>query len=669
MAENAGNTTHAKRVALSLLEDEWDDWAPEPGILLYDLFGGEYESEEDVQPAEAAGAFAQANEREHDLDSHNMDEIISLSGLSDCFGMSDDEAGSASGGMGGSARVVTKSDSAYLLDAVALASVVVDARGACMMGLNDDLGSYPDIWVKDSGAYPHMVAHSDSFVEYEQLAPPMRWVVFMKSKDEAPRALLLNGMQKRMSLIMSEMTVAMLLHVGMGREFWALAFCVAVHIRNNVYSRGVGSVPYRRHTGKTPYVSGLRVFGCQAYVHVDTGNMRKLDAKAFRGALLDNGGAGSTSDASRLQEITEAHRRVVDETDDVEEELEIEEAPQTAEELELGSQRPTLEVTQLETNEGTDDGGQEESFVQRAERDPYPARSRRAPGQWWVVHPENPNDDAAAMTAAAFAAVTRVVDEPITLKRAMSGPFKEQWVQAVESEFNSLEKQGTWVMCIDQAKYIDDMLHKFNLVDAYAVSTPAEVSADIPGSNKPLAAEAAKRVLRYLKGTLTPGLTFSGGKADGLLHGYCDADWAGHVVSRRSTTGFVFMLCGAAVSWRSQLHATVALSTAEAEYMVLCAAVCEALFLRELLRELCCAQSEATMIFEDNESCIALTRNPMTHGRSKDIATKYHFTREEVLSGEVAIEYSPTAPMVADALTKALEMLKHAEFAMQMLGA
>eukprot|EP00873_Tetraselmis_striata_P039119 jgi/Tetstr1/459383/TSEL_004762.t1 len=173
MAENAGNTPPAKRVALSLLDDEWDDWAPEPGTLLYDLFGGEYESEEDVQPAEAAGAVAQANEREHDLDSHNMDEIISLSGLSDCFGMSDDEAGSACGGMGGSARVVTKSDSAYLLDAVALASAIVDARGACMLGLNDDLGSYPDMWVKDGGAYPHMVADSDSFVEYEQLAPPV----------------------------------------------------------------------------------------------------------------------------------------------------------------------------------------------------------------------------------------------------------------------------------------------------------------------------------------------------------------------------------------------------------------------------------------------------------------------------------------------------------------
>eukprot|EP00873_Tetraselmis_striata_P029675 jgi/Tetstr1/449939/TSEL_036993.t1 len=296
-----------------------------------------------------------------------------------------------------------------------------------MLGLNDDLGSYPDMWVKDSGAYPHMVADYDSFVEYEQLAPPVEkfgadiwgpvgvtsiggfryvfgmtdyysaygWVVFMKSKDEAPRALLLvHGLQKRMWLTLSEMTVAMLLHVGLG-----------------------------------------------PYVHVDTGNRRKLDAKAFRGVFVGYG------QESHTYLITEAHRRVVDETDDVEEELEIEEEPLTADDLELGPQRPTLELTPLETNEGTDDGGQEEPIVQPAERDPYPARSRRAPGQWWVVHPENPNDDAAAMMSAAFAAVTQGVDEPITLKQALSGPFKEQWAQAVESEFNSLENQGTWVVC------------------------------------------------------------------------------------------------------------------------------------------------------------------------------------------------------------------------------
>eukprot|EP00873_Tetraselmis_striata_P010321 jgi/Tetstr1/430585/TSEL_020382.t1 len=429
---------------------------------------------------------------------------------------------------------------------------------------------------------------------------------------------------------------------------------------------------------------------------------------------------GSTSDASGLQEITEAHRRVVDETDDVEEELEIEEEPLTAEELELGPQQPTLELTQLETNEGTDDGGQEEPIVQRAERDPYPARSRRAPGQWWVV--SDPGAYVYWQGGQLICILVVYVDDMIfafkdavwaaDFKTALGARFDIKdlgvcaWAlgMAVERDWDNA------TLKVHQAKYIDDMVHKFNLADAYAVSTPAEVGADVPGSNKPLAAEmpyqalvgsllyamvatrpdiaeavsklcrvmakpeerhwqAAKRVLRYLKGTKTLGLTFSGGKADGLLHGYCDADWAGDVVSRRSTTGFVFMLCGAAVSWKSQLQATVALSTAEAEYMALCAAVCEALFLRELLRELCCAQSEATVIFEDNQRCIALTRNPMTHGRSKHIAIKYHFTREKVLSGEVAIEYCPTAQMVADALTKALGRLKHAEFAMQMLGA
>eukprot|EP00873_Tetraselmis_striata_P002035 jgi/Tetstr1/422299/TSEL_013143.t1 len=185
-----------------------------------------------------------------------------------------------------------------------------------------------------------------------------------------------------MWLTLSEMTVAMLLHAGLGREFWALAFCAAMHIRNNVYSRGVGSVPYRRHTGKTPDVAGLRVFGCPAYVHVDAGNRRKLDAKAFRGALLDNARVGQHVRRITGARDTEAHRRVVDETDDVEEELEIEEEPLTAGNWNLEPQQPTLELTQLETNEGIDDGGQEEPIVQRAEMDPYPARSRRAPVQW-----------------------------------------------------------------------------------------------------------------------------------------------------------------------------------------------------------------------------------------------------------------------------------------------
>ena len=165
------------------------------------------------------------------------------------------------------------------------------------------------------------------------------------------------------------------------------------------------------------------------------------------------------------------------------------------------------------------------------------------------------------------------------------------------------------------------------------------------------------------------GLTFIGDNPAVHLVGYCDADWAGDAESRRSTTAYLFMMAGAAVSWKSMLQATVALSTAEAEYMALCAAVQEAIFLRTLLSEVGNTQEQATVIYEDNQSCIALTRSAMTHGRSKHIAIKYHFTREKVQSGEVVIEYCPTAQMVADALTKALGRVIFARFVASILGA
>eukprot|EP00873_Tetraselmis_striata_P038026 jgi/Tetstr1/458290/TSEL_044776.t1 len=153
---------------------------------------------------------------------------------------------------------------------------------------------------------------------------------------------------------------------------------------------------------------------------------------------------------------------------------------------------------------------------------------------------------------------------------------------------------------VHQARYIDDMLHKFNLADAYAASTPAEVGADVPGSNKPLAAEmpyhALVGSLLYAMVATRPDIAEAVSKLCRVKAKPEERHWQ----AAKRVLRYL----------KSQLHATVALSTAEAEYMALGAAVCEALFLRELLRELCCAQSEATVIFEDNQSCIALTRTP-----------------------------------------------------------
>ena len=120
---------------------------------------------------------------------------------------------------------------------------------------------------------------------------------------------------------------------------------------------------------------------------------------------------------------------------------------------------------------------------------------------------------------------------------------------------------------------------------------------------------------------------------------YCDSDWVSDTATRRSRTGYVFMMNGAAVRWKSQHQPTVALSTAEAEYMALTATIQEAIFLRQLLDSMGVKQSEPTMIFEDNLACIALSKNSLVNTRSKHIDIKYHFNREKVESGEVVLKY------------------------------
>ena len=162
---------------------------------------------------------------------------------------------------------------------------------------------------------------------------------------------------------------------------------------------------------------------------------------------------------------------------------------------------------------------------------------------------------------------------------------------------------------------------------------------------------AVKRVLRYLKGTIDYGITYTRDSKDNLV-GYCDADWAGDVNDRKSTSGYVFTLAGAPVSWRSKKQTCVALSTAEAEYVALASAAQEAVWLRELIHQLDGPSKEATIMYDDSQSAIAMTKNPQFHGRSKHIAIKYHYIRGEVEKGTVRLVYCQTTDMLADILTK-----------------
>jgi hypothetical protein len=148
-----------------------------------------------------------------------------------------------------------------------------------------------------------------------------------------------------------------------------------------------------------------------------------------------------------------------------------------------------------------------------------------------------------------------------------------------------------------------------------------------------------------------------GNTTDGLL-GHCDADYAGDIDTRRSTTGYVFMMNGGAISWSSKRQQTIAASTTEAEYMSAAAGVKEALWLRNLFSDFNIQINPVTML-ADNQSAIKLLRNPISSLRSKHIDVIHHFARERVMKGDVVFTYVKTDDMLADMMTKALPGPKH----------
>ena len=164
---------------------------------------------------------------------------------------------------------------------------------------------------------------------------------------------------------------------------------------------------------------------------------------------------------------------------------------------------------------------------------------------------------------------------------------------------------------------------------------------------------AVKRIMRYLKGTTDMGLLYTK-EGSSKCVGYSDSDWGGDLDDRKSTSGYLFQIGGGPVSWRSKKQSSVALSTAEAEYMALASAGQEAIWMRLLTAELHGSQMEELTIFEDNQSAIQMSKNPQFHGRAKHIGIKFHFIRELVSDGSVKLQYCPTEEMIADMLTKGL---------------
>jgi len=161
---------------------------------------------------------------------------------------------------------------------------------------------------------------------------------------------------------------------------------------------------------------------------------------------------------------------------------------------------------------------------------------------------------------------------------------------------------------------------------------------------------AAKGVLRNLCGTTRLGEAYGSSEP---LQGDVDADWAGDVDGRRTTTGFIFTVNGGPVASASKRQSTVATSTAEAEYVAAAVATKEAIWLRKLLRVLG-VDGEAVQMGKANQSCLALINNPEATGRTKHVDVAYHMVRDYQTRRDVAFYFLPSAKLPADGLTKPL---------------
>ena len=267
---------------------------------------------------------------------------------------------------------------------------------------------------------------------------------------------------------------------------------------------------------------------------------------------------------------------------------------------------------------------------------------------------------------------------------------------------------------ISQEKYVENILRREGMLDANPVSMPMDPNEKInsnPEGNEgsrsnayakllgelqflsnatrpdisfavnklsaytanpsPQHAGAVKRILRYLKGTKNLGIKYSAEPQSELqgnsniFYGYADAAFA-NIDDYKSTSGYVFIVGGGAITWRSKKQTTITLSSTEAEYIALSEAGREACWLRSLYEELGYIQTAPNLIKGDNDGSIAMARNPQFHKRSKHIAIRWHWVRNLVQDNQIVIESCRDPEQTADILTKGLSRPKHQKHVKEM---
>ncbi|KAL0312877.1 UNVERIFIED_CONTAM: Retrovirus-related Pol polyprotein from transposon TNT 1-94 [Sesamum radiatum] len=248
---------------------------------------------------------------------------------------------------------------------------------------------------------------------------------------------------------------------------------------------------------------------------------------------------------------------------------------------------------------------------------------------------------------------------------------------------------------ISQSHYIEKVLKKFNCFDCTPVSTPIDPSVKLmPNTGKAVSQleyskvigclmyamtstrpdiayavgklsrftsipsthhwQAIRRVLKYLKKTMFYGLSYSGSPS--VLEGYSDASWITNVEDHSSTSGWVFLLGGGAISWASKKQTCITNSTMESEFIALAAAGKEAEWLRNLIHEIPLWPKPISpiSIYCDSAATLAKASSQMYNGKSRHLGVRHSMIRDLIMNGVISVEFVRSQHNLADHLTKGL---------------
>eukprot|EP00253_Pinus_taeda_P019594 PITA_19594 len=216
---------------------------------------------------------------------------------------------------------------------------------------------------------------------------------------------------------------------------------------------------------------------------------------------------------------------------------------------------------------------------------------------------------------------------------------------------------------ISQARYVNQVLSRFNMQECKAAITPTVMGLKLSREDSskdcdPSLYKSIVGILMYLT-TTRPDIMYVVSLVSRFMERPKEAHWQAAKRILRYVKG--------AISRASKKQSIVALSIAEAEYVAATAATCQVVWMRRMLRSLGQEQAKATVIFCDNSSVIALSKNSVFHKRTKHIDTSFHYIIEFVNNGEIVLENCRTQEQVADILTKPLDQ-KSFEFLRKCLG-